>query len=157
MDPSFRALSGRLKCAVQRHKFNEDSLSLFVCLFVGWLVGWLVELVSASWAGSYQGRIIQSTPGITPRQSKRCNRGGRERGRTCTSVGLTHPTCAIALRSRSSSGTASNPVCAPASQPASPAVSSVSLHRRCHTVDRYFLKRGLGSQPAVPTTKEAPG
>ena len=24
--PSFRALSGRLKCTVRRHKFNEDSL-----------------------------------------------------------------------------------------------------------------------------------
>ena len=26
-DPSFRALSGRLKLTVRRHKFNEDSLS----------------------------------------------------------------------------------------------------------------------------------
>ena len=27
VDPSFRALSGRLKCTVRRHKFNKDSLS----------------------------------------------------------------------------------------------------------------------------------
>ena len=26
VDPSFRALSGRLKFAVRRHKFNKDSL-----------------------------------------------------------------------------------------------------------------------------------
>ena len=25
-DPSFRALSGRLKCTVRRHEFNQDSL-----------------------------------------------------------------------------------------------------------------------------------
>jgi len=28
VDPSFRALSGRLKFTVRRHKFNKDSLSL---------------------------------------------------------------------------------------------------------------------------------
>ena len=27
-DPSFRALSGRLKLTVRRHKFNKDSLSV---------------------------------------------------------------------------------------------------------------------------------
>ena len=28
VDPSFRALSGRLKFTVRRHKFNKDSISL---------------------------------------------------------------------------------------------------------------------------------
>ena len=32
VDPSFRALSGRLKFTVRRHKFNKDSLSLSLSL-----------------------------------------------------------------------------------------------------------------------------
>ena len=36
VDPSFRALSGRLKFTVRHHKFNKDSLSDYLFLSVFW-------------------------------------------------------------------------------------------------------------------------
>ena len=43
VDPSSRALSGRLQCMVRRHKFNTDSLSVTACFtalgFGGWGFG----------------------------------------------------------------------------------------------------------------------